>query len=121
MKFPKVIFLAAALATAAAPGLVEARPGYYGGHRGGGIGLGLGLGLAIGIPLLASTYYAPPYYAPGYAPNYYGYAPGYSYPPSYAVPQQGSMYFCPQLNAYYPNVRDCPGGWQQVAPQPPGR
>jgi hypothetical protein len=42
------------------------------------------------------------------------------------VPQQQPQqqqthywYFCPQSNAYYPYVRECAGGWQRVAPQPP--
>jgi hypothetical protein len=28
-------------------------------------------------------------------------------------------YFCPESRAYYPYVRECAGGWQRVAPQPP--
>jgi len=26
----------------------------------------------------------------------------------------------PSSNGYYPYVRECPGGWQQVSPRPPG-
>jgi len=33
-------------------------------------------------------------------------------PPSY-------WYYCRQSNAYYPYVPQCPGGWEQVTPQPP--
>ena len=63
----------------------------------------------------------------------YGY-PGYYYPPAlynYAPPPapvyieqgpapgaQGDWFYCPQYRAYYPQVQDCPGGWQRVAPQP---
>ena len=32
----------------------------------------------------------------------------------------GYWYYCQASNAYYPYVRECPAGWQQVAPQPPG-
>jgi hypothetical protein len=28
-------------------------------------------------------------------------------------------FYCPEAGAYYPYVQQCPGGWQQVAPQPP--
>jgi hypothetical protein len=136
MRFLKAVLLAAVLAAATAPGIADARGGHGGGHfggfRGGGFGLGVGLGLAIGVPFFAASYYAPPYYAPPYP-----YAPDYGYAPAYAAPQQysqpayprpapvqqasNSWYFCPSSNGYYPYVRECPGGWQQVAPQPPGR
>ncbi len=32
----------------------------------------------------------------------------------------GYWYFCQASNAYYPYVRECPAGWQQVSPQPQG-
>ncbi len=96
----------------------------------------------------ASPYvYAPAYsYAPEYAPPAYvqpysqqAYPPQYSTPaysqqysppanpqPAYAqqVPapvQQAAdyQYYCPQSNAYYPNVRECPRGWQRVDAQSP--
>jgi hypothetical protein len=34
-------------------------------------------------------------------------------------PPSGWWYFCPGAGAYYPYIRECPGGWQRVAPQPP--
>ncbi len=34
------------------------------------------------------------------------------------VPQPPMYYFCRDSNAYYPNVRDCPGGWETVPPKP---
>ena len=40
-------------------------------------------------------------------------------PQAPAVPVQ-AYYFCRSANAYYPNVKDCAEGWQQVAPRPPG-
>lgn len=32
----------------------------------------------------------------------------------------GFWYYCAGAGAYYPYVRECPAGWQRVAPQPPG-
>jgi hypothetical protein len=34
-------------------------------------------------------------------------------------PPSGWWYFCPGAGTYYPYIRECPGGWQRVAPQPP--
>lgn len=73
---------------------------------------GARIGLFVGVPLVAAPFfYAPPrvYYTPP-AP------PVYIQQPS----AQPYWYFCPEANAYYPHVQQCPGGWQQVLPQPPG-
>jgi hypothetical protein len=79
-------------------------------------------------------------WGPWYYPPYHGYSPYYEYPyyypPAVAVPagptqyidqggaaqapaQQGSWYYCAGSKTYYPYVKECPGGWQRVAPQPP--
>ncbi len=97
--------------------------GYYGGYYG-GLGWGLfGLGLGYGLG------YGWPYY--GYGGYGYGYPPAVvtvpSAPPVYieqgggqAAPQgQNYWYYCPDSRAYYPYVKQCPSGWQPVAPQPP--
>jgi hypothetical protein len=34
------------------------------------------------------------------------------------APQQGYWYYCSDAQAYYPYVKECPGGWQRVSPQP---
>ncbi|MBI3375282.1 MAG: hypothetical protein HY017_26480 [Betaproteobacteria bacterium] len=60
------------------------------------------VGVFLGAPL-----YAPYYYPP--APLYMEQAPNPNY-----------WYFCPDSNAYYPYVQQCPGGWQHVVPQAPG-
>ena len=61
-------------------------------------------------------YYLPP-------PYYYGpdYVARYDLPPVYVekfdgqpTPQTGGEIFCPGANAYYPDVRDCPNGWQRI-------
>ncbi len=94
----------------------------------GGWGWGWGWGGPWGYP--PAYYYYPPY---GYAP-YYGYG-GYGYsssPPVYieqggaqAAPAQQQptsnyWYYCSNPQGYYPYVKECPPGWQKVAPQPPG-
>jgi hypothetical protein len=96
------------------------------------------IGVFIGGPAwYPAPYYYPPYYAPY---PYYAPAPVDAGPPEYiergdsgappyaeraeAAPParqrgEGSWYFCPESNAYYPYVKQCPGGWQRVAPRPP--
>ncbi|HUW39236.1 MAG TPA: hypothetical protein VMV91_18090 [Rhodocyclaceae bacterium] len=78
-----------------------------------------------------------PYWGPGYyAQPPYGYYPP-PYPPVLVAPpappvyieQQAPAapaptdywYYCPAAKAYYPYVKECPGGWQKVSPQPPDR
>ncbi|HEY8094862.1 MAG TPA: hypothetical protein VIE65_02055 [Methylobacter sp.] len=99
--------------------------GHYGGgwghgHGGyyGGFGLGLGLGYGLG-------YYGAPYYSP-----YYAYPPAVvavpAAPPVYIqqappVVQQnpsGYWYYCNDPEGYYPYIKECPQGWQQVEPIP---
>jgi len=81
-------------------------------------------GVFIGAP--AYWYYPAPYY---YYPPYY--APVAAAPASPAAyvergdtraapePAHDSWYYCPEAKAYYPYVKQCPAGWQRVAPQPP--
>ena len=38
-------------------------------------------------------------------------------PPARMTLEPGYWYYCGPAGAYYPNVQDCPGGWQKVAPQ----
>jgi len=77
-----------------------------------------------------------PYWGPYYAPRPYYYPSVVierEAPPVYieqqAVPMAESpaaapvnyWYYCATAKAYYPYVKECPGGWQQVLPQPPTR
>ena len=133
----KAFLIAGALiAGAAASGTALAQHRFHGGPR-------VGVGVYIGAP------YYPYYYSPYYYPPYYYYPPvvvAPSPPPLYieqpfqpqpqpqpqpqqlqqspqAAPQQpaaGWWYYCAQGQGYYPYVKQCPGGWQQVAPQPQG-
>jgi hypothetical protein len=101
--------------------------------------LGYGLGSYFGG---RAGYYGYPAvgYAPGYGYGYGGgYGGGYGYAPPVAVavapppvyiqrqevvqvqPQaQAANYwhYCRNPEGYYPYVKNCPGGWLQVAPQP---
>jgi hypothetical protein len=122
MKLPKTILaLALGLAGLAAAGTALAQHRHHHGPR-------VSIGIGFGVPYAAFPYYYP-YYHP-----YYGYAPYYStpivvqqqptvyveQPAPQAQPQQpaGYWYYCNDARAYYPYVKECPGGWQRVAPQP---
>ncbi|MEK7361284.1 MAG: hypothetical protein AAB133_04305 [Pseudomonadota bacterium] len=104
-------------------------------HHRHGHGGNLRFGISIGVPLFALGYYRAPYYAyPAYAYP----APVYAYPSAImgsAPPvyiEQGTAqqapaqalrdwYYCAASNAYYPQVGECPAGWQRVPAQPPTR
>jgi hypothetical protein len=71
-----------------------------------------------------------PFY-PWYYPPYYYYPPVVTVPvapPTYveqgsahaAPPQSAYWYYCAESKTYYPYVKECPGGWQRVTPQPTG-
>jgi hypothetical protein len=78
------------------------------------------------------------WWGPGWGYPYYGYPYPYAYPYGYPAdpppgmgesspqtylqqetPAQQFWYYCQGSQGYYPYVSECPGGWQQVAPQPP--
>lgn len=130
------------LATMTAGASAMAHGGHGGHHHGGGR-----VGVFIGAPVFGFglPYYGYPAY--GYAPygyygyRTYGYAPyGYygpattvitpSAPPVYIEQSSvnatgpaadGFWYYCSNPDGYYPYVRQCPGGWQQVPTQPAQR
>jgi hypothetical protein len=85
------------------------------------------IGVFIGGPL----WYPPYYYYPPYYPPYYPAV--VNVPPTYYVEQgspapqapaaattlaPGYWYYCNGPDGYYPYVKECPGGWQRVSPQP---
>lgn len=79
-------------------------------------------GLYFGAPLGWSDWnYAPPYY--GYSPQVVvPYTPPtYVERPTQAAPSPAPTwwYYCADSRSYYPYVKQCPGGWQRVAPTPP--
>ena len=110
--------------------------GYYrGSHR------SSHFNVVIGDPFWGVSWYYPYYYPysyPYYYPYYYPYRyPYYSpYEPAVTVPsvpqeyiernesgepasaQSDVWYYCPGSKAYYPYVKECPGGWQTVPAEP---
>ena len=107
--------------------------GWFGGGRSGGSVGYHGVG---GFPSLrfyggASLLFWPSYYYWPYFsyPAYYSSVPPVqpTSPPIYIEqervanpnpPESTAWSFCPTLEAYYPHVKECPTGWQPVAPQP---
>jgi hypothetical protein len=82
----------------------------------------------VGAPFLFYSWPYGYYYAP--PPYYYGpdYAAHYDMPPLYVekfegnpTPQTPGDIYCPEKRAYYPDVQDCPTGWQRVIREPEAR
>ncbi|MDD5580033.1 MAG: hypothetical protein PHY16_12230 [Methylobacter sp.] len=103
--------------------------GHYWRHHYGGFHGGPAFRFYVG-PGFGWPYYAP-YYPPYYSP-YYGYPPAVNIVPQaptiyiqrgegQSTPQPPANYwhYCRNPEGYYPYVKECPGGWQQVSPQPP--
>ena len=95
------------------------------GYHRSGVSVGVMVGPYWGAPYFPYyspfPYYYPPYYPPVViersAPQVYieqrPAAPVATAPVSY-------WYYCVAAKGYYPYVKECPGGWQKVAPTPPG-
>jgi hypothetical protein len=117
--------IAAMLLSLMASGAALADPGHHGGYRGHGDHASIGFywGPGWGWP----WYYPPPYYyppavvaVPSAPPVYIEQSLPVPVPQAYApAAQDNSWYYCASSRTYYPYVRDCPEGWQRVAPQPP--
>jgi hypothetical protein len=102
--------------------------GYHGGHFHGPWGfygrpaVGYYFGPGFGWPYYPYYPYYPPYYAypptvvtvPSSPPAYIQRNHGQSVP----QPQTNYWYYCRDTDGYYPYVKQCPDGWQQVPPQP---
>ena len=128
-----VLCVAALLVAALGSDLAEARPGHR--HSHGGARVVFFAPVFVPRFYYSSPYYYYPYYPPPVyyvpPPTYYAPPPVYieqpqpQLPPQLQSPQQPQpqseayWYFCPASQGYYPYVRQCPGGWQRVAPQPP--
>jgi hypothetical protein len=97
------------------------------GHHGSSVRFGV----VVGGPLwFGPSYYSPYYYPPYYPPYAAGYYPPMPASPPVYIEQGGAQpapsagqasywYFCAESQGYYPYVKECPGGWQRVSPQPP--
>lgn len=128
------MFMTSMSGLAVADGRHDGHGGYYrhGGHSNVGVGVVIDpFWFGFGPGYYARPYYYPPYY---YSPYY---TSPYYYPPSVAtVPTEppvyiergeatepapqtsASWYYCADPQGYYPYVKQCPGGWQAVAPRP---
>ena len=115
-----------AMFLAGASGVAMADHGHGGGHG------HVGVGIVIDPFWFGGPWYPRPYYYPPYYPSPYYYPPAVmpapAAPPVYVersdvappAPQaSASWYYCANPQGYYPYVKECPGGWQAVAPQPP--
>lgn len=141
------LLVAVSLAGIATDALARGHGGFRGGFRGPGVRFGAFIAAPLVVGVGAASYYGyaygSPYYYGGYP--YYGYG-GYGYgnvyppvtvtgpasaptyveqAPAASAPAQAAAssanaywYYCAQSQGYYPYVRECPGGWQPVAPQP---
>ena len=109
--------------------LMSAGSAWAGGWRGhGSVGIYIGPGGYWRAPIYRPYYfpapylYADPFYAP--APVIIERAP----PPVYieqgqvavepALETTNYWHYCPEAKGYYPYIKECPGGWQKVLPQP---
>ena len=90
-------------------------------HRHHHHGARISIGFGFGVPFAAYPYYYPPLH---YYPAYYPVPVVVQRPPTVYLEQQpaptpaGYWYYCADSRAYYPYVKECPAGWQRVAPQP---
>ena len=75
-----------------------------------------------------SFYYGSPWWGP-WGPWWYAPPPAYYYPvpaapaePTTYIEQgrdnTGWWYYCDSSRGYYPYVKECPAGWERVAPTP---
>jgi hypothetical protein len=106
--------------------------GYYGGGRyGGGWGYGRGggygrssFGFYFGAPFYPYPYYGYPYRYPYYYPPAIVTVPVtppvyiQQSPPAAQQNPSGYWYYCNSPEGYYPYIKACPNGWQQVEPTP---
>ncbi len=83
------------------------------------------VGVFIGVPIGWPYWYGHPFYYPP-VPSQIVVVP--SQPQTY-IQREGATeapespafwYYCADARAYYPYVKECPGGWQRVPPRPPG-
>lgn len=130
MKWLKLALVALLVLGSALPDMAAADRGRFRGHSRSSIGLFIGVPLHWGWP--------GPYYSPFYSPYPYSYyyPPYYAYPPVVTVPSSPPVYieredeadagrssagsywyYCDRPAGYYPDVKECPGGWERVKPR----
>lgn len=105
---------------AVASSLAWADHGHHRGHHHGGAGV------YVGMPWPGYYYAYPPYYYQPYYTSTVIVTP--SPPPVYIekapateteLPAPSYWYYCSNPQGYYPYIKECPAGWQKVAPRPP--
>ena len=126
MKAQNILFVLAVLL------LAGAGNSWAGGRVYGSVGVYVGPGAYWG-PAYPRAFYPGLYPYPYlYGDPYYNPAPVVVVPPTPQVyiersdvaaetaenAAQQYWYFCKGSNKYYPYVKECPGGWQKVLPQP---
>jgi hypothetical protein len=55
------------------------------------------------------------YYSPSY---YYAWPVEIPYSPPGYIEQGTDLYYCTSAQSYYPDVKECPEGWQAITPEP---
>jgi hypothetical protein len=94
-------------------------------HHGPRVGVYIGPGWGWYYPYPPAVYYSypPVVVAPSGPPVYIEQGPAQSPVPQSAPapvqPSAGYWYYCSKPEGYYPYVKQCPGGWQQVEPHAP--
>ncbi|EGW20601.1 hypothetical protein [Methylobacter tundripaludum] len=98
-------------------GVGWARDGGHHGHS--------SFGFYFGAPLYPYPYYRDPFYYPYYYPPTVITVPAtppvyiQQSPPAAQQYPSGYWYYCNNPEGYYPYIKACPRGWQQVEPIPP--
>lgn len=112
------------LASVSGVSVADRGHGRHGGHADVGVGIVVNPFWYDSWP--GSYYYSPYYYPPYYYPPAVVTVP--ATPPVYiereddsaAAPGTSYWYYCADPQGYYPDVKECPGGWRAVSPQPDG-
>lgn len=129
-RFLTGLLLAAVAGLCASPVWARDHGGYGGHHHGGGHDH-FRFGLYMGDPFYSVPYryaYPYPYYGPYYSPPTVITVPQPAPPPVYiqqspppasqqALPS-GYWYYCRDPEGYYPYIKACESGWEQVPPTP---
>ena len=98
------------------------------GHDGGHWHSHIGVGIAVDPFWFGAYPYGGYAYPPYYYPLYYYPPPVMTVPAAPSVyierdespaPEEAYWYYCAKPKGYYPHVKECPGGWRRVSPQPP--
>lgn len=116
MTLSKLIFALAAAAAATASGAAYADHFHYGPR----VRLYVGPGWTWVEPV-PRYYVAPVVVVPAAPPVYVEQASSgeVQAPVPQAQAPANDWYYCAKPEGYYPYVKECPGGWQRVAPRPP--